>query len=457
MTLREVLSALRAGWWIVLAGVLLGANLALASVYLRDPLYTSSTQLYLSPGDASSSTTDVVQGGQFTAQRVASYAQMVTGDELATRIADELAVDGLTPAAVRGGMAASVVPGTVLINVSVTDPSPQRAQQIAAAVGTVFPSLVRDLEPSVNGEPLTKVSVIDRADLPGAPSSPNPKRDMTLGIAAGLLLGAALAVLRVRLDRSVKDPDEAAELAGAPTIGLVLRDEKLNKRHIIERGSGSRTAEEYRQLRNNLQFLNVDEPPKVIMIGSALPAEGKTTVAANLALALADAGRRVTVVESDLRRPQLTKYLGMVGGVGLTNVLAGTADLEDVVQRYGDGELYVIGAGPAAPNPGELLASGHMAALVGKLRSENDYVIFDAPPLLSVADASGLAVHMDGTVLSVRYGKTRKEDLRRAAAALDRVGARTLGIILNMVPPSADIASALVAGYTYGYDLRRDN
>jgi receptor protein-tyrosine kinase len=143
-----------------------------------------------------------------------------------------------------------------------------------------------------------------------------------------------------------------------------------------------------------------------------------------------------------------------VGGVGLTNVLTGSAELDDVMQRYvnGDSQVGVLAAGPLPPNPGELLASTHMQALLEKLRGENDFVLVDAPPLLPVADSSGLAVHMDGVLLSVRYGSTRKDQLEQAAATLDRVGAKTLGVILNIVPPRAQMATAYGYGYSYGYE-----
>jgi len=335
--------------------------------------------------------------------------------------------------------------------VTVTDPSPQRAQAIAKAVGTEFSDFATTLETPTGGTSPVRVSVTDQPEVPTTPSSPQPARNVALGALAGLVVGIGLALLRGRLDRSVKDPEQAAELAGAPVIGIVLRDEALAKRHLVDRTSSVPSVEDYRQLRNNLQFLNVDEPPRVIMISSAVPSEGKTTVTVNLALALTDAGRTVTVVEADLRRPRVTRYLGMVGDVGLTNILAGSAELEEVLQAYGDGEMSVVAAGPVPPNPGELLASSQMRSLVEKLRSENDFVIFDAPPLLPVADASGLAVHMDGVLLAVRYGTTTKEQVRQAAATVERVGAKTLGVILNIVPPRADVATAYGYGHDYGY------
>ncbi|MCZ2846582.1 polysaccharide biosynthesis tyrosine autokinase [Modestobacter sp. VKM Ac-2978] len=451
--MREVLSALRVGWWLPTVGLVTGGVVALAISLLQTPLYTSDTQLFVSTTD-STSTSDVFTGSQFSQQRVTSYAQLLTGEELAARVIDRLDLD-VTAAELTAGITATAVTDTVLINVSVTHPSPERTQQIAATLGAEFIAFVGELETPEAGPSPVRVAVTDSPEVPTVPSSPQTARNVALGLLVGLLIGAALAIARVRLDRSVRDAEEAAELAGAPVIGVILRDEALVKEHTIDQGSSSRTAEAYRQLRTNLQFLNVDEPPKAIMISSAVPSEGKTTVAVNLALALAEAGRSVTLVEGDLRRPRVTRYLGMVGGAGLTNILSGSAELEDVLQPYGDGDLKVIAAGPTPPNPSELLASSHMFTLIDDLRAKNDFVLIDAPPLLPVADASGLAVIVDGVVLSTRYGSTRKEQLQQARATLDRVGARTLGIILNIVPPKAEVSSAYGYGYNYGYDADR--
>jgi receptor protein-tyrosine kinase len=209
-------------------------------------------------------------------------------------------------------------------------------------------------------------------------------------------------------------------------------------------------AEGIRRLRTNLQFLNVDSPPKVFMVSSSVPAEGKTTLTVNLALALAESGHKVTIVEADLRKPRVTRTLGLIGGVGLTNVLSGTADLGDVLQRHGERSLSVIASGPTPPNPGELLASSHMLRLIQELRDTNDFVLLDAPPVLPVADASGLAVLVDGVVLVVRYGKTRRDQVVQTAATLKQVGATTFGVVLNMVPQKAELTRA------YGYEYSAD-
>jgi capsular exopolysaccharide synthesis family protein len=454
LELRQVLAALRAGWWIVAVGLLLGGLVALLSSLLQTPLYTSRTQLFVSTTD-STSTSAAYTGSQLSEQRVTSYAQLVGGEELADRVVRQLGLEAST-AAIANEITATPVPDTVLIDVTVTDPSATRAERIAEAIGAEFPRFVAQLEqPTGGGVSPVKVTVTDPPEAATNPSSPRTTRGLLFGLGVGALLGCAVAVARIRFDRTVRDTDELAGLAAAPVIGVILRDDSLQKKHVIDRNSSTRTAEAFRQLRTNLQFLNVDDPPKVIMISSAVPSEGKTTVAVNLALTLAEAGRSVTLVEGDLRRPRVTRYLGMVGGAGLTNILAGSAEVEDVLQPYGEGDLRVIAAGPTPPNPSELLASSHMFKLIDDLRGKNDFVLIDAPPLLPVADASGLAVIVDGVVLSVRYGSTKKEQLQQTRATLDRVGARTLGVILNIVPPKAEVTSAYGYGYGYGYDADR--
>jgi capsular exopolysaccharide synthesis family protein len=438
---------------VTLAGLLIGAALGFGAGVIVGPSYTTSMQFFVSTSN-SDSTSDTFQGSQFAQERVASYAGALTGKELAARVVQRLDLD-LAPEELAGKISASTVTGTVLLDVSVTDSSPARAEAIAQALTIEFPEFVADLE-NPRGDADSPVSITP-TDRPGPAYAPSPSpaiRNAVFGGILGLLAGAALSVIRVLLDRSVKEQTDAEELAGAPVMGVVFRDAALTRRRTIDRAD-ARTAEDYRQLRTNLQFLDVDNPPKVIMVTSSVPAEGKTTTVVNLAIALADAGRRVTVVEADLRRPKVTEYFELVDGVGLTNVLAGSAALEDVLQEFGEKGLRVLAAGPTPPNPSELLGSSQMAALLDKLRADNDYVLVDAAPLLPVADARGLAAHTDGVLLAVRHGSTRMEQLAETAAAVERVGARTLGVVLTMVPHTGDLASAHAHGYEYGYAAER--
>jgi capsular exopolysaccharide synthesis family protein len=437
--LSEALSALRARWWFAALGFVVGALAGLAVSLLQTPLYVAHTQLFVSTTDSATSSA-VLSGSEFSRQRVQSYALLLTGEDLAQRVVERLQLD-VTASQLAAQVSATPITDTVVIDVAVTDPDPARAEQIAEAVGAEFPPLADELETPASGDGSpVRVTVTDAPEVPQQPASPKVKRNVGLGAAAGLLVGAALAVLRVRLDRSVRTPAEAADVAGAPVVGLIRREDRLQTIHTIDRGLPGRTVEDYRCLRTNLQRLDEAQTPRVIMVSSAGPSEGKTTAVLNLAIALAEGGRRVTVVEADLRSPRITDYLGMVGDVGLTDVLTGRAELDDGLQRYGSGRMYVVAAGPVPSNPGELLASSQMAAVLVKLRGQSDVVLVDAPPVLSVADATDLSIMADGVLLVVRYGGTRKDQLVAAAATLERAGATMLGVILNFVPSSGGSA-----------------
>jgi capsular exopolysaccharide synthesis family protein len=197
-------------------------------------------------------------------------------------------------------------------------------------------------------------------------------------------------------------------------------------------------------MRTNLQFLQLSDEGRSFVVTSSVAAEGKSTTSANLALTIAATGKRVILVEADLRRPKLSEYLGVVGTVGLTNVLIGLASLDDVLQPWGDGALSVLPAGRIPPNPSELLGSPAMRDLLRVLEKSYDMVILDAPPLLPVTDAAILAGIASGAIIVVASGRTRREQLSRSVEILDGVGARTLGIVMNFLPVKGPDA------YTYG-------
>ena len=444
MAPQQLIAALRANWWLPLVGLLVGGGAALAVSLAQTPMYSSSTQFFVTA-------TESGPGGQAlpgNPQRAVAYAQLITGDAVAGRVIDGLGLD-MSTQDLQAEIEATPVEDTALVEVTVTDSSAQRAKDIADAVGTEFSAFVAELEaPRDGGVAPVKLSVTDSPDLASAPTSPDTVRNVAMGLVLGLLVGAVLAVARARPDRRVQDGDQAADLAGAPALGYVVRDAGLAKRHVIDRTGRGPAAESYRQLRNNLQWLDADDPPTVIMVTSAVPSEGTTTTVVNLALVLADAGRKVAVVDADLRTSKVADYLGMTGGTGLSSVLSGTAELSGVVQRYDDREIWVIAAGPTPDNPGELLATGEMRSLIGKLRGDYDYVLVDAPPVLSVADASGMAMYMDGVLLVVRQGSTQVGELRETAAVLQRVRATTLGVVLNMLPAKAVAREGIVRGPT---------
>jgi succinoglycan biosynthesis transport protein ExoP len=451
--LRDYLRVLRKRWKLVALCVLVGLGAAAAISWTATPKYQASTQLFVAAKDTSGDISSLQAGGQFTQSRVQSYADIISSPDIAQAVAAQLN-DGLSARQIASEVAASAPLNTVLLNVHVTDRFPARAQAIANAISDEFASYAAQLEtpPGANVSPV-KVTVVKRAGLPKTPVSPRKKLNLALGLIIGLAVGIGSAVLRETLDTTIKDPDQLQRDLELPALGAIAFDPEAKKRPlIVHMDPHSSRSEAFRQLRTNLQFIDVDRPARSMVITSSIPEEGKTTTAANLAIALAQGGIRVLLIESDLRRPRLADYLGIEGAVGLTSVLIGAADVEDAVQHWGeDGFLDVLPSGPIPPNPSELLGSRGMAALIRDLERGYDLVLIDAPPLLPVTDAAVLANVVSGALVVVRHGHTKREQLTRAIQSLRAVDAHIFGLVLTMTPTKGPDA------YYYGYGYRYDN
>ncbi|MCU1367264.1 MAG: capsular biosynthesis protein [Ilumatobacteraceae bacterium] len=450
--LRDYLTILRTRWVLIAFSAL--AVLALAAVFTwsSTPQYASSSRLFISTSGATDSV-DANQGGQFSLQRVKSYADLLTGQEIARRVVDDLKLDE-TPSALSKQISASATLDTVILKVTVTDPSPERAKLLANAVADQFVSYVAELEtPPGKDQATIKATVVDPATVSTTPISPSPKRNLGLGLILGLLLGAGLAILRDTLDTSVKSLKELEELLDAPILGAIPFDNAAVGAPLITASDVyTPRSEGFRVLRTNLQFIDPDQDRKVFVVTSSLPEEGKTTTAINLALVLAEGGDRVALVEADLRRPKVGAYLNIESAVGLTTVLVGRVALPDAMQHVpGRAGLDVLASGRTPPNPAELLKSHAMAHVIKQLRDEYDIVLIDAPPLLPVTDASLLASQADGAILVVRHGKTSTDHVRLATERLAAVGAEPVGAIFNMTPPKGSGQY----GYGYGYAPER--
>ncbi len=450
MDLIQYLRVLRKRWQVVVLVAALGLVGAGVGSALVAPKYSAQTQLFVSARSSADDASALLQGSNFTQQRVKSYADVMTSARILGPVVERLSL-GETPRELAERVQASAPLDTVLINVKVEDTDPVRAADIANAVATQFILTVQDLERPAYSEPSpVKVSVVRDADVPTAPVSPRTKLNLALGLAVGLAVGAGLALLREILDTTIKSTDEVAAL-GVPALGTTINSVAGDRRSaIVDPGSYAPPAEALRQIRTNLQFVDVDNPPQVVVLSSSLPGEGKTTTAVNLALSMASAGVRTVLIEADLRLPKAAEVLGVERSAGLTTVLAGRADLDEVLQPYGDNDLLVLASGPIPPNPSELLGSRQMAELLATLRERADLVIIDSPPLLPVTDAAVLAGHADGVILVARHGRTTRDQYTKAVERLQAVDARVLGGVLSMVPDKG-AGSGYGYGYGYGY------
>jgi polysaccharide biosynthesis transport protein len=438
--LKDYIRVIRKRWQIIVAVtlvVLAGAALATA---LSPKVYEAKTRLFVSTSGSSDSNA-LLSGSNFTQQRVKSYADVITTPNVLDPVIRSLQLN--TTAAVLGDQITATVPlDTVLIEVSVTNPSPRVAAEVADAVGQQFTKTVADLESVTKGQSSpVKVTVVSAPTVPTTPISPKPTRNLALGVVLGLLLGLGLALLRDLLDTTIKNEKDCQEVTDATVIGGIAFDPEASKNPlIVQADPHSPRAEAFRTLRTNLQFVDAANHPRSIVFTSSVPGEGKTTTTANLALTMAAGGARICVIEGDLRRPRLLEYMGMDGTLGLTNVLIGQVELGEVVQQFAESSVYVIGAGSVPPNPSELLGSAAMIATLRELESRFDVVIIDTPPLLPVTDAAVLSTIAGGTVVVVGAGRVDRDHLARSLQSLDAVKGRVLGLVLNLIPTKGNDA-----------------
>jgi capsular exopolysaccharide synthesis family protein len=316
---------------------------------------------------------------------------------------------------------------------------------------------ILNLDPSHINPP----QLILPAKLPHAPVSPNKVLAGALGLFVGLGLGIAFGLVRERLDESLHGRADLEEAASAPVLTVVprVRGRRGEARLVVRDDPKGIPAEAYRKLRTSVQFAAAQRQLKVLMVGSAVEGEGKTTTAANLSVLLAEGERRVILMSVDLRRPRLDRYFDLEPGRGLSDVLAGRADLLDVLVDSGIENLRILSSGPVPDRPAELLQSRRMAEVLEEARELADYVIVDTAPLLLVSESLGVALLADGVLLVADAGKTSRWQVRHAREQLEEVAVSVVGAVLNKFDRSRARGYPDYGYYygPYGYTYGREN
>ncbi len=296
------------------------------------------------------------------------------------------------------------------------------------------------------------LTVVEPGGVSTSPVAPRVLFNTLLAVALGLLIVAAIAFVAEQLDDSIRDAEAVQEVTGLSTLGTIPRMRGDRGRSEIYRLAAilyprSSVAEGYRTLRANVEFASVDAPLRTLLVTSAVPNEGKTVTAANVAVVFAQAGRRVLLVDADLRKPSVHVIFNLPNAHGLTTMLRNEAVTAESVSHVTEqANLRVLTTGPLPPNPAELLGSHRMQTVLARLKEDADLVIFDSPPLQAVTDAAVLGSYTEGALLVVDAGRSRRRAVRPAREALERAGAHVLGVVLNRV---AAKSSFDYAGY-YG-------
>ncbi len=495
-TLRDQIAAIRRRWWLVVGAVTLCAGMAFAYSITRTPIYEAEAQMLVE-----TRSTDTVFGtgidvrGADATRAVQTEIKVLEGERVRTRLTETLDLDERPPA-----VNAAVIGSTDVISVRVRSSDPVTARALADAYVQAYiderreqavdnllaasaqvQNKITELDDEIDAldvddpqrdvllaqqagfrETLNQLqvdaalktggaSVVKSAELPTEPVEPAPLRTTVLAAGLGLLLGLGLALIIDYFDDTVRTEHEVARVATPPVLAVVPVDRPVDNRPIAVRAPDEYAVEVYRALRTNLQFLALDHALKVIQVTSSVAGEGKTTTATNLAVVLAQSGKRVVVVDADLRRPRVHEVFATPRSPGLIDfVMDGDAtSATRVVDLDGGASLAVIPSGATLGNPGELLASARVRELIRLLAEHFDYVILDSAPVLPVADSVALASSADAVVLVAQARRTTRRNLVGSIERLSRVGASVVGIVLNQ-------AKRVGAGeYAYRYEQPR--
>lgn len=437
MRLRDYVTIMRKRWLLIAIFCVAGVAAAGAASFTATPSYKATASVYFSLPYGTTAA-DLFQGSNYTQNQVQSFAELATMPVVLQPVIDDLGL-GVSPKALAGPVSATASPDTVIVQITAADASPQRSADIANAVADELGVVVRKLSPKdAKGRSTVDVSTVGQASPPQSPSSPKKKRNLAAGLLGGLFVGAALAVIRELLDTRIRRPADVTAITRAPMLGDIAADKALSDNALVVRDlPSSPSAESFRRLRTNLGFIVVEASPLVVVMTSSLANEGKSTTVANLAIAYAEVGDRVLLIDADLRKPSIADYLGVEGAAGLTTVLTGLASFDEVVQPYStshENSLDVLTSGEVPPNPSELLASRAMASLLELVRGRYDIILFDSAPLLPVTDAAILAHIATGAVIVANAGRVHRAQFGDAVASVEQVGARVLGVVLNGVP-----------------------
>jgi capsular exopolysaccharide synthesis family protein len=426
LDLRRALSVLR-GWWpLLVASVVLACGAALAVTSVSTRIYRAEATIEVGDADPEA----LPEYAQIlAAQRLAdSYERIATTRPVLERVVERLQLDTDVDD-LSDRVSADAPTESTFITISVESEDPEDAARVANAVSeevvTHAPALLRIVEPAVAS---------------GAPVSPRPLQNAAIAAFVGLLVAGTIAFAAEYLNDRFQNADTVREVLGLPTLGEVVRM-RWDRRRSESYGLAtlvfprSPAAEAYRTLRTNIEFASVDAPLRSLLVTSAVPGEGKSLTAANLAIAFAQTGKRVLLVDGDLRRPSVAPLLRAENAVGLTTLFRpDPLSLSQVLQDTDQTNLTVLTTGPTPPNPSELLGSERMRLIVRQLETSFDLVVFDSPPLRAVTDASILSTLVDGTVIVVDAVLSRQHTVRHSVEALRKANGKLLGVVLNRLP-----------------------
>lgn len=483
VAVRDILRVIRRHWVTLLIAPLVGTLATALWAALQVPTYTSTTSVLVSVS-AGETIGTALTADNLAKSKVQQYVQLGRSRAVAETATKSLPYD-LSPQDALNATDVTAIAGSSMLSVKAEAETPQQAQQlstawtaaladrVAALESGLAPSAAQQGTTALNG--IISIETLSDADLPSRPSSPNVPQALAVGALAGLVVGFFYALVRHVMDNRIRSASVIEERFGLSILGTIPQVNRTKSNSTgAEEGQTMqlsainvhskttdphqfRLNESFKELRTNIEFLRPDDTPDVITVSSAHPGEGKSSISLNLALALAEMGKPVVLIDGDLRRPVLASYLNLVEGVGITDLMVGRASVEDVIQYLpGYPSFAFIGAGRVPPNPSEIIGSERFRQTIRTLAAEA-LVIIDAPPLLPVTDAAILARQFDGCLLVASAGRPTIDEFDKAVSAVRKIDGDILGVVINRVPTKgADSSSYQYYGKSY-YTSRPDD
>lgn len=427
-SIAQVAETLRKFWLLILGLTVLGGVGGYLVSASATPQFQSSASLYFTLSQGTSGT-DLNQGSAYTQNQMLSFAQIATSSRVLERVIDDLDLS-TSPRELARSIVITIPQDTAILRVTATSPDPERAADLANSVSQELAAVVQDV--AAEGEAMISGSVIDDAVPPTVQTSPNKTRDAMLAAALGFLAGVLVALILAVADTRVRNEAAVARVTNLPVLGEVTRVKRGSDASlIVAREPHSFMAEDIRRIQSALAFATLDARSRRLLITSAMPGEGKSTFATNLALTLADTGERTLVIDADLRRPRVAELFGLDGSVGLTTALVGDIELSDAVVAWRESGPDVLASGAVPPNPATVVTSDAFRSALDRATELYDAVIIDSPPALTVADSNLLAPLADGIVIVVDASRTRRHHLAATVRSIESAGGRIFGIVLN--------------------------
>jgi capsular exopolysaccharide synthesis family protein len=411
--LRQSLKVIWKWLWLIVLGSAAVAAIGFWVGASRPPVYRASTSLLVSGGE--------------NERAAATYQELLTKRPVIEAAARPL---GLDPREVERQIQVELIPGTSIIELTVEHQNPRLAMEIANGMVAAF----MDVGRASGGIRARDLVVVEPAIIPIEPAGAPPIIYTFLGTFIGLIFSLGLAFMLEYLNDSFETGADIRQALDLPTLGTIppLSRRQRHGKPVTLTHPHSPASEAFRTLRTNIRFSGIGQPLSTLLVTSAEPDEGKTTVTAGLGVVLAQSGHQVVLIDADLRNPALHKQFGLSNHTGLTNLLVGDIpNIEECIVETEIDNLRLITSGPAPPDPSDLLGSKKMEEILDKVKTSAEWIVLDAPPTLAVTDAAVIAARVDGVTLVIEARRTSREQARRTCETLRGVGARILGAVLT--------------------------